>query len=323
MMAFARMAYAVISLFLLLPAGAARAAAVDPDTPDYLRPLDARAAIETERGADGRLVVRVNGEQFDGRRLVASLLDEAWRGDAAGGADFDLHMQIAALGGFNGETLNGVDLALSRRGGRMSQFSLTARAGADARVRGGIRTLRDGRPFIYLETDNAGALLRFADILAHVAGGRGWMAIALEATSAASRDGTLHLSDFGLLPEGLPQAIREIVVLPSPLPGPRLVNFSHLDANYTLTPGKLTIADSMLRSPTLGMTLDGLVEGERLNLRGYLLPLAAMEMERENCTTNRGCFYAMPYRVQGTRHAPQIQINTYLNMTRRHLFDEP
>ncbi|HLH90919.1 MAG TPA: hypothetical protein VKX28_20910 [Xanthobacteraceae bacterium] len=48
------------------PTGGARAAVIDPDTPDYLRPLDGHGIIETERAQDGRLTMLVHGDQFDG-----------------------------------------------------------------------------------------------------------------------------------------------------------------------------------------------------------------------------------------------------------------
>jgi hypothetical protein len=310
-------------LSTLLTAGTARAAAIDPDTPDYLRPVDNRAAIETERDPDGRLTVLVHGQQFDGRRLIASLMREWWRGEPIAGADFDLHMEVAALGGFNGDTLHGVDLVLARRGGRVSRFTLSADAGQSASLHGALRTANGGRRFIHLESDDAGVLLRVTDIFAHVAGGRAEIALDLLPDAAAKREGMLALHDIAILPERLTKQIRDVVPPPSPLPGTGFLHFSDVHARYTLLPGKITISDAALRSPSFDATLEGLIEGDNLNLRGYLLPLMLMEMQRPDCSDRRGCFASLPYRLQGTLQAPRLQIMSYMDISHRHLFDEP
>jgi hypothetical protein len=321
MTAFARIS--ILLLSTLLTAGTARAAAIDPDAPDYLRPVDNRAAIETERDPDRRLTVLVHGEQFDGRRLIASLMREWWRGEPVVGADFDLHMEVAALGGHNGETLHGVDLVLARRGGRVSRFTLSADAGQNAPLRGALRTASDGRRFIHLESDDAGALLRFTGIFAHVAGGRAEITLDLLPDAAAKREGMLALHDIAILPERLTKQIRDVVPPPSPLPGTGFLHLSRVHARYMLLPGKITISDAALRSPSFDATLEGLIEGDRLNLRGYLLPLMLMEMQRPDCSDRKGCFASLPYRLQGTLQAPQLQIMSYVDISHRHLFDEP
>ena len=317
--AFARIS---ILLLLVLPvADGACAAAIDPDTPDYLRPLDSRATIETERAPDGRLTVIVHGAQFDGRRLVASLTREWWRGEPVAGADFDLHIEVAALAGFNGETLRDVDLVLARRGGRVSRFTLGADVGRNAALRGTLRTADGGKRSIRLESDDAGALLRFAGIFADVAGGRVEIALDLLPDAAARREGMLALRDFAILPGRLMKSIRDMVVPSSPPPGTEFLRFARLHARYALVPGKVIISDATLRSPWVDATLDGLVEGDKLNMRGYVLPRVLKDMQP--CAGREGCFAALPYRLQGTSQAPRLQIMTYMDISHRHLFDEP
>jgi hypothetical protein len=313
----------ILLLSALLTAGTARAAAIDPDAPDYLRPLDDRATIETERDPDGRLTVLVHGRQFDGRRLVASLMREWWRGEPIAGVDFDLHMEVAALGGHNGETLHGVDLVLARRGGRVARFTLSADAGQSAPLRGALRTANGGRRFIHLDSDDAGALLRFTGIFAHVAGGRAEIALDLLPDAAAKREGMLALHDIAILPERLSKHIRDTVEPASPLPGTAFLQFSRLHARYALLPGKIIISEAALSNPSFGATLDGLIEGDNLNLRGYLLPLVLMQMQGPICAERKSCLAALPYRVQGTPQAPQLQIMPYMDISHRHLFDAP
>jgi hypothetical protein len=314
---------AILSLIILITATGARAAAIDPDTPEDLRPIDNRATLETERDPDGRLTVLIHGQQFDGRRLIASLMREWWRGEPVAGTDFDLHMEVAGLDGFNGETLHGVDLVLARRGGRVSRFTLSADAGQNAPLRGALRTANGGRRLIHLESEDAGALLRFTDIFAHVAGGRAEIALDLLPDAAAKRAGLLTLRDFAILPERLSKQIRDVVEPPTPPPGTAFLHFSRLHARYALLPGKIIISEATLTNPSFGASLDGLIEGDNLNLRGYLLPLVLMQIQGPACAERKSCLAALPYRLQGTPQAPLLQIMSYMDMSHRHLFDAP
>ena len=313
----------ILSLFILLATGSVRAAAIDPDTPEYLRPLDGHATIETKRAPDGRLTVLVHGEQFDGRRLGASLMREWWRSEPAADADFDLHIEVAALGGFNGETLRGVDLVLARRGGRVSRFTLSATAGRSAPVRGALRRRNDGGHFIHLESDDAGALMRFINVFAHVAGGRAEIAFDLLPNADAKREGMLALHDFAIAPEYLTKRLNDTLGQPSPVPDTEFFHFSRLRAHVTLLPGKIIISDATLRSPSFAATLEGLVEGDNLNLRGYLQPRALMEMQNPDCADRKGCIAPLAYSMRGTSRAPRLQIMPWVDISHRHLFDEP
>src|SRR5882672_6240166 len=117
----------------------AHAAVLDAETPDYLVPDAPGAAIETHRDADGRLQIEIQGERFDGRRLIKRLLTDAREGPSNSiGADFVLHIAVEALVGFNGEKLDGVDLKLARRGGRIDDFALAGKTAGTAAVRGSV-----------------------------------------------------------------------------------------------------------------------------------------------------------------------------------------
>jgi hypothetical protein len=65
---------ALLELIVALAYGPAHAATADPETPDYLVPDSPAAAIETHRGADGRLQIQIQGTRFDGRRLIERML---------------------------------------------------------------------------------------------------------------------------------------------------------------------------------------------------------------------------------------------------------
>ena len=65
---------------------------------------------------------------------------------------------------------------MSRRNGRVRSFSLNAKIGRDTALIGDMRTrISNGRPVIYFETNDAGALFRFTDVYPRIVGGKMWM----------------------------------------------------------------------------------------------------------------------------------------------------
>src|SRR5206468_12135629 len=111
------------------------AAAVDAETPDYILPDASSAVIETHRDADGRLHIDIQGERYDGRRLIKRFLTDVREGPPSPtGADFDLHIAVGALAGFNGEELRDVDLRLARRAGRLVEFATHGSSHGDGPV---------------------------------------------------------------------------------------------------------------------------------------------------------------------------------------------
>src|SRR5262249_29149300 len=104
-----------VALLAALAGAPTQAAPVDAETPAYLLPDGPGATIETTRSAAGRLEVHIRGERFDGRRLLAQVLAELSSGERLAGPEFDLHVEVDTLAGFNGETLRDVDLVLQRR----------------------------------------------------------------------------------------------------------------------------------------------------------------------------------------------------------------
>ena len=67
-------------------------------------------------------------------------------------------------------------LRLSRRAGHIRNFVLNAKIGSDTPLIGDIRTrVANGKPVLYIETNDAGALFRFTDIYSRMVGGKMWV----------------------------------------------------------------------------------------------------------------------------------------------------
>src|SRR5262249_51176838 len=98
-----------------------------------------KATLKAERGNDGALRVTLRGDVFDGRAFVkAAMAGPAGRRPKAEG-DVDLDVKLGTVLGFHGETLRGLDLRVSRRGGTITSLALNAKLGRDTPLLGDVR----------------------------------------------------------------------------------------------------------------------------------------------------------------------------------------
>ncbi len=78
--------------------------------------------------------------------------------------------------GHYGETVRGLDGACRGANGRVRTFSLNAKIGRDTTLMGEMRTrINNGKPVLYFETSDAGALFRLTDIYQRMVGGKMWL----------------------------------------------------------------------------------------------------------------------------------------------------
>ena len=137
-----------------------------------------KATLRADRAPDGTLKVTMRGELFDGRGFIKSATSGS-TGDKGKpqSRDFDLDVKLGTVTGYNVEALRGVELRLSRRNGHVRTFGMIAKLGSNASLMGDLRAYPGGRRVIYLELNDAGALLRFTDIYSRVVGGQMWAAM--------------------------------------------------------------------------------------------------------------------------------------------------
>jgi hypothetical protein len=298
---------ASLALAAALVCGAAGAAPIDAETPDYLVPDSPAATIERQRGADGRLRIEIHGTHLDGRRLVERLLATIrQQSSAPADRDFDLHIAVGALAGFNREVLYDVDLRLTRRGGRIDDFALTGRTRDKAAVRGGVRDAANAHRTLYLEAHDAGAFLRFVDLYGKLTSGTMWLTLNLPAL----QDGTFHIRDFDLPNEPILQPLRRASVplltqLQDVTPVP-----SRLHGHFNLSPGKVVVKDTAFENDDGAAIMEGLIERGELNMRGLLAPAVLNDPRDPLCSTR--CLQGMQYRLTGPLAAPKLVINPFM-----------
>ena len=236
-----------------------------------------KTTVKVDRGADGALRMVVRGDVFDGRNFVKMAM--AGPSDPKAKArhpDLDIDVKIGVIAGHNGETIRGLDWRMSRRSGRVRTFSLNAKIGRDTPLIGEMRTrVTNGRPVLYFETNDAGALFRFTDVYPRMVGGRMWLGMDPPTQDAVPQEGVLNISSFMIRGEG---ALDRVVSgQPNGVQQQRADNieFSQAKAEFTRVPGRMTIRDGVLRGPIIGATVEGNIDYARdnVNVRGTLVPL--------------------------------------------------
>jgi len=231
-----------------------------------------KASLKVDRGNDGVLHVNMRGEVYDGRNFVKTAL----AGDAPGKSegkqpDLDLDIKIGTVAGHNGETLRGLDLALSRRGGRIRNFTLHARIGRDTPLVGDLRLrARDNHQVIFIETADAGALFRFTDMYPRMYGGKMWVAMDPPSKDQSRQIGHLFISNFTV--RGEPTLARIVSGAPGQQGG--TVDFTELHCDFTRSPGRMSIRDGVVRGPLVGATIEGNINYVKndVHLRGTFVP---------------------------------------------------
>ena len=279
-----------------------------------------KASVKASRGADGALKVEMRGDVYDGRNFIKTAM--AGPNDPKTKArypDLDLDIKIGVVAGHFGETVRGLDFRMARRGGRVRTFNLSAKIGRDTLLIGDIRTrVANGKPVLYIETNDAGALFRFTDIYSRMVGGKMWVGMDPPSQDASPQDGLINVSNFAIRGE----AALDRVVAGQQNNGPRSassVDFSQARADFTRIPGRMSIRDGVVRGPTIGATIEGNIDYLRddVNVRGTLVPLYGLNNMFGQIPivglflgggSNEGIF-GITYEVTGSTANPRPQVN--------------
>jgi len=231
-----------------------------------------KTILKAERGPDGALRVMMRGDVYDGRSFVKS----AMAGPAVSQSkqetkDVDLDVKVGTVVGFHGETLRGLDLTLSRRGGTIKSLAVSAKLGRDAAFSGDLRGRNGGRQIIYINAKDAGAFFRFTDMYGKIFGGEMWVAMDPTSADTSAQDGLLNIQDFSVRGE----AALDRVVDGAPGAQRSGVDFSRMRVEFTRTLGRFSIREGIVSGPTIGATVDGSIDylKDDVRMRGTFIPL--------------------------------------------------
>lgn len=276
-----------------------------------------KATLKADRGPDGALRVIMRGEVYDGRAFVKSAMASPTEGRSKPKQDIDLDIKLGTVVGHHGETLRGLDLKLSRRGGAITGLTLSAKLGRDAALNGDLRGRGGGRQVVYVEAKDAGAFFRFSDTYPKIFGGEMWVAMDPPSGDLAPQEGILNIRDFVVRGESsLDRVVAGAPTANGQRPG---IEFSRLRVDFTRTLGRFAIREGVVRGPLIGATVEGHIDyfREDVRMRGTIVPFFGINNMFGQIPivgiilgggSNEG-LVGLTYEVVGPPGAPTLRVN--------------
>lgn len=282
-----------------------------------------RASLNASRTSDGALRVTVKGDVLDARGAIRGLTEG--QSTPPGGKtykprDLDLELRIGAARGNNGEVARNLDMRLVRRNGEVRSFSLVGRVGRDASMVGELRA-RDGKPAIVLTSGDAGAMFRFADFYNKIYGGQSTLVIDAPSADGTPQQGTVDVRDFVIRGEPALERVQQAGG-PADHGGTRASReqgtaFIILQAEFNRTPGKFSIREASIYGPTVGATVEGVLDysGNSVHLTGTYIPAFSLNVIVPNIPligpfiAPKDGLYAVPFEIVGPASKPTLRVN--------------
>lgn len=277
-----------------------------------------KTTVKVDRSADGALRVVMRGDVYDGRNFVKmAMAGPSEPKNKARFPDLDLDIKLGVVAGYNGEALRGLDVRMARRAGRIRTFSMNSKIGRDTPLIGDLRTrVANGRPVLYFETNDAGALFRFTDMYSRMVGGKMWMGMDPPTPDASPQDGLINVRDFSIRGE---TALDQVASNAQNQAQTNSIDFSQARAEFVRAPGRMTIRDGVLRGPMIGATMEGNIDylRDQVHVRGTLVPLYGLNNMFGQIPivglflgggSNEGIF-GITYEVTGPTNNPRPVVN--------------
>jgi hypothetical protein len=274
-----------------------------------------KASLQLERTPDNLYKVTMRGDTFDGRNFIkAAMSGSPEAKPRKSSIDIDVDAKVGAVAGFKGEVLRNLDLHLTRRGGAIRNLAATGRFAGEGGLQGELRGRPGDRQIVYLESTDAGALFRFSDTYSRMVGGQMWIAMDPPTSDGAKQDGLMDVREFTVRGE----AALDGVAAGAPNGAGSGVQFSRMRVEFTRRPGKMLIHEGLVTGPTVGATIDGVMDyaANELHLRGTFVPLYGLNAAFGNIPIvgfllggKEGLIGSMTYEVVGTPGAPVLRVN--------------
>ncbi|HVX75713.1 MAG TPA: DUF3971 domain-containing protein [Bradyrhizobium sp.] len=286
--------------------------------PTYAPSDGDKTSLKADRGPDGTVRVTMRGDLFDGRGFIKSAIsgkEADPRTKAKNSLDFDADVKLGAVIGYDGEALRGVDIKMSRRNGLFKSFALGGKLGRDTPLTAELRGRPSGHEMIYLETNDAGALLRFTDIYSKVIGGQLSLAMDPPTVEPSAKEGRILLRDFSVKGE----AALDRVAAGGPAGVQNGIAFTGMRADFIRQNGTLTVHEGVLKGPLIGGTIEGSIDypANQVRMSGTFVPMYALNNMFGQIPivglflgggSNEGLI-GVTYEVVGTPGQPVLRVN--------------
>lgn len=302
-----------------------------------LRPGD-QASATARRSAGGGYAITVNARRLDGRGILKRLKDGDGDGDTGDGGkgakptDVDVTAKIGTLVGFNGSSLDNVDLAFATGGGRISRLRLAARTQPGGRAVAA-KLEPEGKQYrLTASAGDAGRITRFLDLYDRMEGGKA----ELDATvGGRTTSGNLVLRDFRVTEDPKLKQLVNVAKSAGDRSGTKAKtaaaapdsawSFTRMTVAFSMTGKTLTIDDAILRGTTSGGSASGTLDLGKgtMTLSGTYIPIYAVNNmfgripilgEILGAGRNGGLF-GITFRLDGPVADPKLTFNPISTIT--------
>jgi Protein of unknown function len=274
-----------------------------------------KASLQLERTPDNLYKATIRGDTFDGRNFIkASMSGGPEPKQRRPAFDVDVDVRLGAVAGFKGEVLRNLDLHATRRGGVLRSFTANARFAGEGVLQGELRGKQGSSQTLYVESSDAGAMFRFTDTYSRMFGGQMWIGMDPPTHDGTKKDGLIEVRDFAIRGE----AALDNIAAGSPGGIAGGVPFTGMRVEFTRQPGRMTIHKGLVTGPTVGGTIDGIVDyaANDLRLRGTFVPLYGLNtvfgdipLFGQLMGGKEGLIGSMTYEVVGSPGAPTLRVN--------------
>jgi len=280
-----------------------------------------KTSLKAERGTDGVVKVTMRGDVFDGRGFLKSAISGNSKDDSKSktkNLDLDVDLKLGAVAGFNGEAVRSADVKLSRRGGVFKSFALNGKIGRDTALAAEMRNRGQGqaRDVIYLQTNDAGAFLRFTDIYSKMIGGQLSLAMEPPTVEQSAKEGLINVRDFTVKGEAALDRAAAGGQAGGQSSG---VAFSALRAEFTRQSGQFSIREGVVKGPAIGLTIEGNIDytSNQVRMSGTIVPVYGLNNMFGQIPivglflgggSNEGLI-GVTYEVVGTPGQPVVRVN--------------
>ncbi len=230
--------------------------------------------LDADRQGNGMKVV-IRGNNLDARPFLRAMTQPSSPKAEAEKGDIDLDLRATLLSGNGGEVLTGAEIKLQTRAGLPRQVSVIGKLNGKAVSLSG-RGSGDGPPPLILESDDAGAFLRYIDVYSRMQGGQ----ISGQIVPSSRRiGGYLIAKDFilrnepairRLVTEAVPDQARQDQVRQATTD----TRFTKMRIDFTRDGSETTVKEAVIFGPQIGLTFNGLVDPtrDRISLSGTFIP---------------------------------------------------
>lgn len=285
-----------------------------------------RLSIKATKGTGGYRV-NVSGSKFDARSLIKQFSDV---GKKTGGSKGDttrvvVSAQIDQVTGFNDETLRNVAVSYESAGSKISGVSVNAQTSSGESFVATNNDQGDARS-VSLQSNDAGAILRFFDFYDKMRGGK--ITVGLAGQGNGPLSGQIDARNFSIINE--PRLAK--IVSSSPSTGgtslnqavKRDIDVSRVDVERGFSliekgTGYLKLSKGVLRSPTVGATFQGTLYDPQgnMSMTGTFMPAYGVnrifgEVPIFGALLGNGRdrgLLGITFKLEGTAKAPQVIVN--------------